>query len=311
MKKILLSLMLLLSIGYFNRSVAQCGGASAVITNFTVQPFANSVNYAFNWTYVLGNASIEVAILCNGVQLSSIPCIPRLKDSAAGPHFVSGNFPVACNGVLRVEVRIWSNPTCGGTSCVIFREVSQASLPVTFKSFSAARNHDAVTLNWQTAFEQNNNGFAIERNTNGAWEQIGWVASQGLNGNSSQDLSYSFVDPSNNSKGISQYRLRQLDIDAKATLSDIRAVRGDGQIGKITIYPNPTADGKLNILFDDANVSRNVTICDMSGRTVKEIRSISNNNITITNLQPGMYTVKIAVPETGEQVVQKIVVNKR
>ncbi len=303
--------MFLVSIGYLNQTKAQCSGASAVITNFTVQPFANSVNYAFNWTYVLGNASIEVAILCNGVQLSTIPCIPRIKDSVAGPHFVTGNFPVSCNGVLRVEVRIWTNPTCGGTNCIIFREVSQASLPVTFKSFTSTRNHSIVTLNWETAFEQNNNGFAIERNTNGNWEQIGWIASAAMNGNSTDNLSYSFVDRTNTSKGISQYRLRQVDIDAKATLSEIRTVRGDGQIGKITIYPNPTADGKVNILFDDANVVRNVTVSDMSGRTVKEFRAINNNNLTISNLQPGMYTVKIVVAETGEQAVQKIVVNKR
>ncbi len=186
-----------------------------------------------------------------------------------------------------------------------------APLPVGLSSFSASRNLDAVMVRWTTAFEQNNNGFAVERNTNGSWEQIGWVASAALNGNSSDNLSYSFVDRTNNFKSISQYRLRQVDIDTKATYSDIRTVRGDGQVGKITIYPNPSGDGKVNILFDDANVTRNISISDMSGRMIKEIRSISNNNITISNLQPGMYTVKIAVPETGEQVVQKIVVNKR
>lgn len=186
-----------------------------------------------------------------------------------------------------------------------------APLPVGLFAFSASRSLDAVMLRWSTAFEQNNRGFDIERNVNGNWEKIGFVSSQALNGNSSSDLSYSFVDRSNTNKGISQYRLRQVDIDAKATYSDVRAVRGDGQIGKITIYPNPTADGKVNILFDDANVVRTISISDMSGRMVKEVRAISHNNITIMNLQPGMYTVKIAVPATGEQAVQKIVVNKR
>ncbi len=49
----------------------------------------------------------------------------------------------------------------------------------------------------------------------------------------------------------------------------------------------------------------------MSGRTLKQINNVTNNNITIDNLQPGMYTLRILVPETGEQTVQKIVVNKR
>ncbi len=204
-----------------------------------------------------------------------------------------------------------SGPTLSNTVIGLLPAAGCIPLPVGLSSFSASRNLDAVMVRWTTAFEQNNNGFAIERNTTGAWEQIGWVASAALNGNSSDNLSYSFVDRTNNFKGISQYRLRQIDIDTKATLSEIRTVRGDGQVGKITIYPNPSGDGKINILFDDANVTRNISISDMSGRMIKEIRSISNNNITITNLQPGMYTVKIAVAETGEQVVQKIVVNKR
>ena len=56
---------------------------------------------------------------------------------------------------------------------------------------------------------------------------------------------------------------------------------------------------------------RNVSVADMSGRVIKEYKGITNNNIIIENLQAGIYTVKIFAPETGEQVVQKIVVNKR
>jgi len=186
---------------------------------------------------------------------------------------------------------------------------SCAPLPVSFTSFTATRMTENVMVKWSTAWEQNNSGFAVERNVNGTWEQVGWVASLAVGGNSSSDLSYSFVDH-NTVKGITQYRIRQVDFDSKSKYTDIRSVRGDGQIGKITIYPNPTADGKVNIVFDDASVVRNVTVADFSGRIVKEFKSINNNNLTITNLQPGMYTVKITVPETGEQAVQKIVVNK-
>ena len=35
------------------------------------------------------------------------------------------------------------------------------------------------------------------------------------------------------------------------------------------------------------------------------------NNITIENLTPGIYSLRVFVPATGEQVVEKIVVNKR
>lgn len=183
-------------------------------------------------------------------------------------------------------------------------------LPVDFKSFTATRNKSNVIVKWETSTEVNSSGFAVERNINGTWDQVAFVPSQAPGGNSSSDLSYQFIDL-NTAKGISQYRIKQIDIDNKSKFSDIRSVKGDGQIGKIIVYPNPTADGRVNVVFDDASVTRSITVSDMSGRTVKQINSITNNNITIDNLQPGMYSLRVFVPETGEQSVMKVVVNKR
>lgn len=193
---------------------------------------------------------------------------------------------------------------------VIFVPNGCAALPVSFKSITATRNLSNVVVKWETASEQNNSGFAVERNINGSWEQVAFVASQATNGNSDVTLSYTYNDM-NTAKGISQYRIRQIDIDAKSKYSEIRAVRGDGQVGSIIVYPNPSSDGKVNIVFEDFNVRRDISVTDMSGRTVKQMRSVTNNNITIENLTPGMYSLRIVVPSTGEQTVEKIIVNKR
>jgi len=183
-------------------------------------------------------------------------------------------------------------------------------LPVNFKSFTAVRNHSNVSIKWETASEQNNSGFAVERNLNGTWEQVAFVPSQAANGNSSSDLSYQFNDL-NNSKGITQYRIKQVDFDAKSKYSEIRSVRGDGQKGKTIIYPNPSTDGKVNVVFEESNVIRDISLMDMAGRTVKQMKGVTNNNITIENLTPGMYTLRVLVPATGDQTVEKIIVNKR
>ncbi len=192
----------------------------------------------------------------------------------------------------------------------IYTQAGCIALPVGFKSFTAVRNHSNVVVKWETSTEINNSGFAVERNINGVWEQIAFVPSQATNGTSAGALNYQFIDL-NNTKGITQYRIRQVDIDGKSKNSDIRAVRGEGQSGGVIIYPNPTNDGKVNIVFEDANITRDVAVMDMSGRTVKQMRNVTNNNITIENLTPGMYTVRIVAPATGDQIVQKIVVNKR
>lgn len=167
-----------------------------------------------------------------------------------------------------------------------------------------------MKLNWSTASENNNNGFAVERNSNGSWQQVGWVPTQAAAGNSDALLNYSFID-ANNAKGVSQYRIRQVDLDGKTSYSVIRSVRGEFQPGKTLVYPNPTTNGKVNVLFEDGAVTRNVTVTDMSGRIVRQLRSVTTNNVTIEGLQPGMYVARIVASETGEQTIEKFVVNKQ
>jgi len=142
------------------------------------------------------------------------------------------------------------------------------------------------------------------------WQVVGFVSTQALNGNSSSVLNYNFND-NNNARAITQYRLRAVDIDAKSKFSEIRAVRGEGQAGKIIVYPNPSFDGKAKVVFEDINGTRDVSLTDVSGRVVKQWTGVTNNNLEIDNLTPGYYSLRVIIRETGEQSIEKIVVNKR
>jgi hypothetical protein len=184
-------------------------------------------------------------------------------------------------------------------------------LPVNFKSFGATRNKNIVALKWTTASESNNVGFEIQRLTGGSsWQTVSFVYTQATGGNSSSDLNYSYNDL-NSTKGVTQYRIRQVDIDQKSRYSEIRAVRGDGQSGKTIVFPNPVlSGGKINVVFEDANGTRDVSLIDLNGRQVRQWKGVTNNNLQIENLTPGFYNLKIIVRETGEQTIEKIVVNK-
>src|SRR4029079_10084611 len=103
-----------------------------------------------------------------------------------------------------------------------------------------------VTLKWETAQEINNSGFAILRNISGSWEVVDFIPTQAPGGNSSSPITYTFNDL-NSYIGISQYRIRQVDIDGKARYTDIRSVRGYGQKGKTIVYPNPSK-GDLSVV---------------------------------------------------------------
>jgi len=184
-------------------------------------------------------------------------------------------------------------------------------LPVKMTFFNAARNGQNVNLTWQTSFEDNNTGFEIQRLTSGGgWETVGFVATKAVNGTSGTPLSYQYTDI-NTTKGITQYRLKQIDKDHRSAFSNIRSVRGLGQKSNTIIYPNPSADGKVNIVFDDANSIRDVSLMDVNGKTLKQWKGVTNNNIQIDNLNAGFYTVRIVNVESGEQVVEKFIVNKR
>ena len=184
-------------------------------------------------------------------------------------------------------------------------------LPVSLKSFSVRRSGSNVVLNWETSTEINNRGFYIQRRIgNNGWETLSFIPSQSVDGNSNALLSYSFTDI-NTSRGITQYRLRQVDHDNKSRYSDIRTIRGNGNVTKTIVYPNPSHDGTVNVVFEDLNASRDIMVSDLNGRVIKQWRNVTNNNLIIDNLMPGLYMIRIVDRETGDQVNEKLVVNRR
>lgn len=187
---------------------------------------------------------------------------------------------------------------------------AEGPLPVSLTSFTATRSNSNVLLRWETAMEENNRGFYVERNFgDGVWQTIGFVQTKAMNGNSSSRLNYEYTDL-NNSRGITQYRLRQVDIDGKHAYSPIRIVRALGQKGKTIVYPNPSTNGRVNVVFSDRNNAQDVSLSDVNGRLIRRWKA-AINNIQIDNLSAGFYTIRIIDTETGEQTVEKIVVKQR
>ncbi len=184
-------------------------------------------------------------------------------------------------------------------------------LPADIISVNATRNNTNVSVHWQTANEQNCRGFAVERsNGTDVWREVAFVPTQAPNGNSSSLLTYQYTD-FNDSRSMTQYRIRQMDVDNRAKLSPVRSVRGLDQKSGLTVYPNPTSDGKVNVVFSDNTAVRELSLQDMSGRVVKQVKGITANSIILDNLQTGMYTLRVVVPSTGDQVIQKIIVNNK
>jgi hypothetical protein len=226
---------------------------------------------------------------------------------------VTGSIPSAnINQDLLLVATITSGVASGGTTVILIPSTQCAPLPVTLKLFTASRiSKTNVSLRWETATEINNSGFAVLKNMGGGvWNVVTFIPSQAADGNSSSPLTYTFTDL-NSSKGITQYRIRQVDIDGRAKYSEIRAVRGYEQKGNLIVYPNPSRDGRVNVVFDDAEGTRDVSLMDISGRMVKQWKAVTGNTLEIENLVQGMYSLRVVIRETGRQSVEKIVVNNR
>ncbi len=194
---------------------------------------------------------------------------------------------------------------------ILLRSTQCVVLPVSFASFSASRlSNTEVNIKWQTQTEVNNRGFAIQKNMgNENWQTVAFINSQATGGNSNALLTYTYRD-NNNSKSITQYRIQQTDLDNRNKLSEIRSVRGINQKDNIILYPNPSRDGRMNVVFEDATGTRDMMLLDMSGRTIKQWQGIKANSIMLESLKPGIYSLKVSVRETGIVSVEKIVVSQ-
>ena len=281
--------------------------------NCSVGDETNADSTHFNYTNTVGTTYIfeaydllKAGVIATGT-IGSTACYFLNVEAAGFPALGSATVSYQFETAFDIQSTTCNELESGSA------EGSLDVLPVKMTYFNAVRSGQNVNLTWQTTLEDNNTGFEVQRflGSAGGWQNIGFVSTQAVNGNSNSPLNYQFTDFSNTTKGVTQYRLKQIDKNNRSAFSLIRSVRGDGQKGKTIVYPNPSSDGKVNIIFEDMNGIRDISVSDMSGRVIKQMRGVTNNNITIDNLSAGFYTVRVVNNETGEQTVEKFVVNKR
>jgi len=169
------------------------------------------------------------------------------------------------------------------------------ALPVTLIDFNIKRTSAAIVqINWQTQIEENNKGFYLERRleNESSFLTIGFVASEAMDGNSTNKLDYSYTDANENT-GISYYRLKQVDLDNHCAYTLIKAVKGSGTTAvSILLWPNPN-NGQFSILLNGGNQKRSVYITDISGKSVQHLYINSGEAVTVHGLAAGTYIISI------------------
>lgn len=171
--------------------------------------------------------------------------------------------------------------------------------PITLQFFNAELVSDYVQLTWSTYTEINNRYFTIERSDESL--HFDSISSIDGAGNSNTLLKYSHIDQSPLG-GVSYYRLRQTDYDAKFTYSKVvRIVNDNSYGGPLSVYPNP-AEYQTPVKIRLANATKDafVLVCDILGRVLfsGNVDLSEPVDIRMINLRselgPGTYVVRVS-----------------
>lgn len=173
-----------------------------------------------------------------------------------------------------------------------------AVLPVELITFSGRMADEVVVLDWSTASEDNNEGFEIQRSTDGVnFYKIGWVNGEG---NSNREIAYQYTDEAVKNNTKYYYRLRQIDFDGEFALSDIETVKTAGKESVVSIQPNPVAIGndiQINITTPDAQDGQ-ILLFDITGKEIlnqsfSTIKGVNSVDLALQNVTKGNYFVKV------------------
>ena len=168
------------------------------------------------------------------------------------------------------------------------------SLPIKLISFNAKAEGDKVVLNWETAVEQNNKSFTIERSLDG--KNFIDILTQSGAGSSDKPLKYSAVDyvPV---FGINYYRLKQTDFDGKSSLSDVKAVNILQKETGLTLSPNPVSR-EVRLQFSSNESILLLTLYSLDGKVLLQVSGTLDEingrlNAIIPSLAQGVYYVSV------------------
>ena len=192
----------------------------------------------------------------------------------------------------------------------VFTECAQVScgnLPVRLKSFQVQQKNGRTKLYWQTASEQDNKGFEVQRRTENAdFEAVRFVTTKAMNGNSNVLLQYEYEDLMLPKAGVVYYRLKQIDLDGKASFSDTRSVQ-HAFSAAVKVFPNPSR-GNITIQVPAVIGKYDLVLSDQYGNRLRQWLNESRSVFGINNLKQGIYLVTVHSHALASRFTQRIIV---
>jgi len=231
-------------------------------------PLSSGTGYSVNGNEILATSTTAINVSIN------------FPSAVKTLTIIYGNGPLA-----------GSNPGAQGFT-IGHMSWSGSVLPVGLTYFRGQSVGSTVQLLWETAWERNSSHFVVEHSLNlTEFRPIGEVSAAG---DATRRQTYSFVDELSQ-QTTNYYRLRQVDKDGSVDYSKIIAVRHDGNVPAIAVYPNP-ADGEHIYLQLGEVDAATLQLTDLTGRPIAfQLSTTANKKVILTPetaLRSGLYLLR-------------------
>jgi hypothetical protein len=240
---------------------------------------------------LLGTVSAPVVV--NGVASLSLPNFNLQALYSQNNITLPANFKYQ-NHSLRIFAR--EQGLQNSLDIANYNIPPSATLPVSLIGFEGHAEANAIALVWETAAEENNHGFVLEKRMQGnEFAAIGHVAAKGSN----ERYSIRDMEPQ---AGANIYRLRQIDIDGTENIisNEIEVNFELTENGlSIVAYPNQFKE-QFNIQTSNAEAGTAVLeMLDLKGQKVFSESlfveaGVQTHTIKPSKLSAGMYIVRLS-----------------
>lgn len=217
------------------------------------------------------------------------------------------DYYTACNGTLYLYANIYELETTEVTTPA-YSGLNTGALTISYNLMILDYNTEAPVVGNFGAMEML---YSIDNGT--TWVTLGTINSTTFTpSNTCQLITYTI--PSGTTSSTSNLKVK-LDFtyntgDWEVILDDFKIVQEVAgstpslDLANLSVYPNPVSD-RLNIDYKE-NIS-NLTVYDLSGRSVKSFTSNNrNNSIDVSDLKSGIYMLRIETENNNVSTVKFI-----